>query len=138
MILRGAHMELLALLQSGDCDYTIDYKSTVIQDGLSYLELPAQINLADSSLSSTYKNVVVTLDYQRFATINPVFEGLPIIYGMTIASNSKKQAAAVKFIQFVLSQDGQRIFKDSNQPELIPPECDNVNALPDSLKPLFH
>jgi len=34
MVLRGAHMELLALLQSGDIDYTVDYKSTVIRDGL--------------------------------------------------------------------------------------------------------
>ena len=45
MVLRGAQMELLALLQSGDVDYTIDYKSTVIQDGLHYLELPPEINL---------------------------------------------------------------------------------------------
>jgi ABC-type Fe3+ transport system substrate-binding protein len=57
---------------------------------------------------------------------------------MTIANNSQNKAAAVKFIQFILGPDGQRIFRDSNQPELVPPECDNVNALPDSLKPLFH
>jgi ABC-type Fe3+ transport system substrate-binding protein len=56
---------------------------------------------------------------------------------MTIANNSKHQAAAEKFIQFVLSADGQRIFRDANQPELIPPQCDNISALPDSLKPLF-
>jgi molybdate/tungstate transport system substrate-binding protein len=138
MVLRGAHMELLALLQSGDCDYTIDYKSTVIQDGLKYLELPPQINLSDSSLASSYKNVVVKLDYQRFKTVDPVFQGLPIIYGMTIANNSQHQAAAVRFIQFVMGPEGQKIFKDSNQPELVPPQCDNVNALPAALKPLFH
>jgi molybdate/tungstate transport system substrate-binding protein len=40
MVLRGAHMEIMALLESNDVDYTIDYKSTVLQDGLSYLELP--------------------------------------------------------------------------------------------------
>ena len=55
MVLRGAHMELLALLQSNDVDYTIDYKSTVIQDGLSYLELPPEINLADSNLRKTIR-----------------------------------------------------------------------------------
>jgi molybdate/tungstate transport system substrate-binding protein len=138
MVLRGAHMELLALLESNDVDYTIDYKSTVIQDGLSYLELPPEINLADSNYPQNYQKVVVKLDFKRFKTVDPVFEGLPIIYGMTIANNSKNKEAAIKFIQFVLGTEGQRIFQDCHQPELIPPQCDNINALPDSLKPLFH
>ena len=138
MVLRGAHMELLALLQSGDIDYTIDYKSTVIQDGLSYMELPPEINLGDNNFASDYQKVVVRTDYQRFKTVNPVFEGLPIVYGMTIANNSKNKDAAIKFIQFVLGPEGQRIFQDCNQPELIPPQCDNISALPDSLKPFFH
>ena len=138
MVLRGAHMELLALLQSNDVDYTIDYKSTVIQDGLQYLELPTEINLADSNYAQNYQKVVVKLDFRRFKTVDPVFQGLPIVYGMTIANNSKKKDAAIKFIQFVLGPEGQRIFQDCNQPELIPPQCDNISALPDSLKPLFH
>jgi len=137
MVLRGAQMELLALLQSGDIDYTIDYKSTVIQDGLQYLELPPEINLGDSNFAQNYQNVIVKEDYQRFKTVNPVFEGLPIVYGMTIANNSKNKENAIKFVQFVLGPEGQRIFQDCNQPELIPPECDNIVALPDALKPLF-
>ena len=137
MVLRGAHMEIMALLESNDVDYTIDYKSTVLQDGLSYLELPPEINLGDSSYSQNYQNVVVKLDYQRFATVNPVFQGLPIIYGMTIPDNAKNTAAAIKFIQFVLGPEGQKIFQNCNQPELIPPICDNVSALPGALKTLF-
>ena len=138
MVLRGAHMELLALLQSGDIDYTIDYKSTVIQDWLSYMELPPGINLGDNNYAPDYQKVVVRTDYQRFKTVNPVFHGLPIVYGMTIANNSKNKNAAVKFMQFVLGPEGQRIFNDSHQPELVPPQCDNINALPDALKPFFH
>ena len=137
MVLRGAHMQLLALLESNDVDYTIDYKSTVIQDGLSYLELPPEINLADSNMAQNYQKVVVKLDFKRFKTIDPVFKGLPIVYGMTIANNSKNKDAAIKFIQFVLGPEGQRIFQNCNQPELIPPQCDNISALPDSLKSLF-
>jgi len=138
MVLRGAHMELLALLQSGDIDYTIDYKSTVIQDGLSYMELPPEINLGDNNFASDYQKVVVRTDYQRFKTVNPVFHGLPIVYGMTIANNAKNKDAAVKFMQFVLGPEGQRIFNDNHQPELVPPQCDNISALPDALKPFFH
>jgi molybdate/tungstate transport system substrate-binding protein len=137
MVLRGAHMEIMALLESNDVDYTIDYKSTVLQDGLSYLELPPEINLGDSSYTQNYQNVVVKLDYQRFATVNPVFQGLPIIYGMTIPDNAKNTAAAIIFIQFVLGPEGQKIFQNCNQPELIPPICDNVSALPGALKTLF-
>jgi len=137
MVLRGAHMEIMALLESNDVDYTIDYKSTVLQDGLSYLELPPEINLGDSNYAQNYRNVVVKLDYQRFATVNPVFQGLPIIYGMTIPNNAKNTAAAIKFIQFVLGPEGQKIFQNCNQPELIPPICDNVSALPGALKTLF-
>jgi molybdate/tungstate transport system substrate-binding protein len=130
-------MEIMALLESNDVDYTIDDKSTVLQDGLSYLELPPEINLGDSSYTQNYQNVVVKLDYQRFATVNPVFQGLPIIYGMTIPNNAKNTAAAIKFIQFVLGPEGQKIFQNCNQPELIPPICDNVSALPGALKTLF-
>ncbi len=137
LVLRGAQMQLLALLQSGDVDYTIDYKSEVMQAGLDYLELPPEINLGDSSFAQNYETTVVKLDYQRFANINPVFYGAPIVYGMTIASNSKNQAAAIKFIQFVLSPEGQQIFQECNLPQLMPPECDNVSALPDSIKPTF-
>ena len=66
MVLRGAHMELLALLQSGDVDYTIDYKSTVIQDGLSYLELPPEINLGDNNFAQDYQKVVVKTGFSTF------------------------------------------------------------------------
>jgi molybdate/tungstate transport system substrate-binding protein len=109
-----------------------------MQDHLNYLELPPEIDLGNSSFAQNYDKVVVTLNYQRFANINPVFEGLPIIYGMTIPNNSQNKAEASKFIQFILSPQGQSIFQEYDQPELMPPVCDNANALPDSLKPLFH
>jgi molybdate/tungstate transport system substrate-binding protein len=137
LVLRNADMELLALLQSGNIDYTIDYKSVVIQDGLKYLELPPEINLGETGNAQTYQKVIVQMDYQRFATVNPVFEGLPIIYGMTIPNNAQNTTAAIKFIQFVLGTEGQKIFQNCNQPELIPPICDNASELPGALKTLF-
>ncbi len=137
MYLRGANMQLLALLESNDVDYTFDYKSVVLQHNLKYLELPPEINLGDKSFSGNYAKAVVKLDFRRFKTVEPVFEGLPIGYGLTIASNSKHKEEAARFLQFVLGPDGQRIFNECDHPELVPPECDNVDALPDSLKPLF-
>ena len=137
LVLRNVDMELLALLQSGNIDYTLDYKSVVIQDGLNYLELPPEINLGDVSDAAGYQKVTVNMDYQRFASVSPVFEGLPIIYGVTIPNNAQNTTAAIKFIQFILGAEGQKIFKNCNQTELIPPMCDNVSALPGALKTLF-
>ena len=138
MYLRGANMQLLALLESGDVDYTFDYKSVVLQHNLKYLELPPEINLGDARFAETYSKVVVKLDFRRFKTVEPVFEGLPIGYGLAIANNSKHQQEAVKFLQFLLGPTGQGIFKECSHPELVPPESDNVNALPEALKLFFH
>jgi molybdate/tungstate transport system substrate-binding protein len=138
MYLRGANMQLLALLESNDVDYTFDYKSVVIQHNLQYLELPPEINLGDKAFADAYGKVVVKLDFRRFKSVEPLFEGLPIGYGLTIANNSKHKEEAIEFLKFVLGPDGQRIFNECNHPEVVPPECDNVDGLPDSLKPLFH
>ena len=137
LVLRNVDMELLALLQSGNIDYTLDYKSVVIQDGLNYLELPPEINLGNVSDAAGYQKVTVNMDYQRFATVSPVFQGSPIIYGMTIPNNAQNTTAAIKFIQFVLGPEGRQIFQNCNQPELMPPMCDNASALPGTLKTLF-
>jgi molybdate/tungstate transport system substrate-binding protein len=137
MYLRGANMQLLALLDSNDVDYTFDYKSVVIQHNLQYLELPPEINLGDKAFADIYNKAMVKLDFRRFKSVEPVFAGVPIGYGLTIPNNSKHKEEAIEFVKFVLGPDGQRIFNECNHPELVPPECDNVDGLPDSLKPLF-
>ena len=138
LVLRNADMELLALLQSGNVDYTLDYKSVVMQDGLNYLELPPGINLGDISDAPAYQKVTVKMDYQRFATVNPVFGGITDY----LRHDHPEQCA--KYLQMpsnssnLCSEEGQEIFQNCNQPEMVPPICDNVNALPDALKTLFH
>jgi molybdate/tungstate transport system substrate-binding protein len=137
MYLRGASMQLIALLQSNDIDYTFEYKSVVAQQNLNYLELPTEINLGDDNFAEDYRRVRVKLDFRRFKSVIPEFEGLPIAYGLAIPNNSQKKAAAIRFIEFILSPDGQRIFNENHHPPLIPPECDNISALPDELKLFF-
>jgi molybdate/tungstate transport system substrate-binding protein len=137
MYLRGASMQLIALLQSNDIDYAFEYKSVVTQQNLNYLELPPEINLGDNNFAEYYRKVRVKIDFRRFKSVTPEFEGIPIGYGMTIANNSGQKKAAARFIQFVLGADGQRIFSENHHPPLIPPECDNISVLPDELKTLF-
>jgi molybdate/tungstate transport system substrate-binding protein len=137
MYLRGASMQCVALLQSGDVDYAFEYKSVVEQMGLDYLELPPEINLGDFSQADYYKKVRVKIDFNRFKTVVPEFEGMPIVYGLAIPRNTEQYAEAVRFIQFVLGPDGQRIFNENHHPPLVPSECDNINALPEALKTFF-
>jgi molybdate/tungstate transport system substrate-binding protein len=137
LFLRGASMQLIALLQSNDIDYTFEYKSVVRQQNLKYLELPPAISLGEENFSSEYSKVRVKIDFRRFKSVVPEFEGLPIGYGITITGTSTKKSEAARLISFILSPDGQRIFNENHHPPLIPPECDNTSALPADLKTLF-
>lgn len=135
--LRGSSMQLISLLESGGIDYTFEYKSVVEQHNLDYVQLPPQVNLGDASMADTYGRVTVKIDFRRFKTVTPVFDGAPIGYGLTIPQNSSHKSEAAEFIRFILGADGGRIFLQCHHPLLVPPECDNVKALPDALKSFF-
>jgi molybdate/tungstate transport system substrate-binding protein len=135
--LRGSSMQCIALLESGDIDYAFEYKSVVEQQNLSYIELPSEINLGDVNFSENYRKVRVKIDFRRFKSVVPDFEGLPIYYGLAIPQNTTQGKEAIRFIQFLLSSDGQRIFNENHHPPLLPPVCDNIDLLPEVLKSYF-
>jgi molybdate/tungstate transport system substrate-binding protein len=137
MVLRGANMQLISLLESNDVDYTFEYKSVVEQHQLNYLELPAEINLGSMDLADKYRKVIVKSDFNRFKTVVPVFEGAPIIYGLTIPTNAKHRDEAVTFLSFVLGSEGQNIFNSAHHPMLLPPRVNNPAALPAGLQSFF-
>jgi molybdate/tungstate transport system substrate-binding protein len=137
MYFRGASLQCLALLESGDIDYSFEYISVAKQHNLKYLELPPEINLSDNNFAATYQNVKVSLDFRRFKSVEPLFEGTPIDYGITIPANSKHQKEAVRLIDFLLGPEGRRICTENYQPPLVPPQCDNIDALPAILKSFF-
>jgi molybdate/tungstate transport system substrate-binding protein len=94
---------LLAALQSGQIDYLAIYRSNALEEHLSYIALPAQINLSDSSMAAQYAKASVN------AGSLGVKKAKPIIYGLTIPSNAPDPALAQKFISFVLGPQGQAI-----------------------------
>lgn len=135
--LRSYSIQLMALLESGDIDYSFEYESVAKQNGLKFLSLPQGIDLSSQDYANQYRQVTVNLNFQRFASLVPKFEGAPIVYGVTIPANAPHPQEAVRFLEFLLGTDGQRIFDECYQPLLPTPVCDNVDALPDALKPLF-
>jgi molybdate/tungstate transport system substrate-binding protein len=88
IVLRGGSIQLLAVLESGDLDYAFEYESVIAQHKLLSIQLPDTINLGSAAGEDMYSQVQVKLDFQRFASVQPVFQGDLIGYGITIPSNA--------------------------------------------------
>lgn len=130
LAVRGNSIWLLFLLDSGDADYAFQYRSVALQHGYEFLELPAQIDLSSEDYAELYGNTRVVQDFQRFGSVEPVFTGEPIVYGMTIPNNAPYPDIAMDFVEFVLSADGRAIMLENNHPPIIPAVIDNAENAP--------
>lgn len=136
ILMRGASVFLIALLESGDLDYAFEYESVIRQHGLEMLSLPAAVNLGDESLSEFYGQVEVKEDFQRFSTVKPQFFGEPISYAITIPSSAEHPQEAELFIAFLLSPEGQAVMAANQHPLLEQFSADGYTEMPDSLQAL--
>jgi molybdate/tungstate transport system substrate-binding protein len=135
--LRGFSVQLLALLEARQIDYAFEYESVALQHGLNFIELPPEIDLSSEDMAENYGRITVKLDYHRFKTVNPVFQGLPIIYGLTIPYSAPNPEGAARFVEFLLGETGQRILRDNHQPPMSPMRTDNISAVPERLRHFF-
>jgi len=74
---------------------------------------------------------------QRFATVNLDRTGEPIYFGLTIPANAPHPELAAEFVQFILGQEGNKVFQSCWQPVFEPAYTDNLTAVPSILRPLF-
>ena len=135
LMMRGASVQLLGLLESGDLDYAFEYLSVSKQHNLNFVALPPEINLSDEAHADAYDDVRVKLAFQRFATVNPEFEGKTIAYGLTIPSNAPHPHLASQLIQFLVGPEGQKVMAENHHPMILPPVVDNETGLPEALRP---
>jgi molybdate/tungstate transport system substrate-binding protein len=135
IVLRGASVELIALLESGDLDYAYEYESVIQQHGLDMVRLPEAINLGEEAYQQSYSTVQVIEDFQRFASVNPVFRGERIGYGITIPSNAPHPDQAVLFIEFLLSPEGRAIMQKNSHPVFDPAMGEDFANIPVALQP---
>jgi len=136
IIVRGASIEEIALLQSGDLDYAFEYESVIQQQGLQMVHLPDALNLGEAAYDQAYHQVEVDLNFQRFATVKPQFVGERIAYGITIPSNAPHPQLAAEFIAFLLSQQGRAIMQANHQPLFDPVMAEHYQNLPTTLQAL--
>jgi molybdate/tungstate transport system substrate-binding protein len=134
IVVRGGSVALLALLESGDIDYTFEYKSVARQHGLAYVELPPELNLGDPAYAAEYETVRVVLDFQRFSSVKPSFQGETITYGLAIPTNAPHPEEAESFLVFLLGSDGREILDANHHPMWSSIQVDDRAALPVQLQ----
>lgn len=100
--------ELVARLTAGQLDAGIFYLNEAKAANIPYITLPAQVNLGDPSLATSYATVTWTNPKTK-----AVSKGAPILYTITIPSTAKNMTGAIAFVQFMLTSPGQTILQNA-------------------------
>lgn len=132
IVIRGSSIALLALLESGDLDYAFEYESVIQQHELEMLQLPEAVNLGAEEMD--YSQVEVVMDFQRFTSVEPVFRGERIGYGITIPSSAPHPDEAALFIAFLLGPEGRAILDGDHHPMFNPAIGENQENMPAGLQ----
>jgi molybdate/tungstate transport system substrate-binding protein len=127
-------MALIALLESGDLDYAFEYETVIQQHSLQMVQLPDSVNLGAEGYANIYSTVQVNLDFQRFASVKPVFRGERIGYGITIPSNAPHPEQAALFIEFLLSPEGRALMQSDSHPMFDPAIGEDYTNIPVALQ----
>jgi molybdate/tungstate transport system substrate-binding protein len=131
--IRPKEVDLVALVSSGVIDYMFQYKSVAIQHGFSYLELPDAINLSSPLLAGHYADVSYMIPGDAPGIRNEV-RGDYISYSGTVLDAAPQKELAIRFFEFMLSEEGRQIFRDCGQDPLTPAVADDPLVVPSVLQ----
>ncbi len=107
-----AEPSLLSRLEAGQIDASSGYLSATISHHLPFISLPDEINLSNPDMDAKwYKTVqfTITLPNGKESTLNTQ----PLVFYATVLKDSKQPALAEKFVQFLQSPEGQKLFGDN-------------------------
>ena len=110
-------------LETGTVDYVLTYSSEAISHNFPYLNLDSKVNLSNVTLSDWYAQANVTIK-------GKVTQGTPILYDLTIPTNSPNPTMGVAFIKALFSPQGQKILHSSGITPLNPVDIYNPSAVP--------
>jgi molybdate/tungstate transport system substrate-binding protein len=131
--IRPKEVDLVALVSAGVIDYMFQYKSVAIQHGFSYLELPDEINLSSPELTERYAGVSYMIPGDEPGTRTEV-HGDYISYSGTVLDRAPQKELALRFFEFMLSEEGRKIFSDCGQEPLTPAVADDFSLTPRQLQ----
>ena len=134
LLLRPKEVDLISLLESNNIDYVFLYKPVAIQHGLKYVELPAQVNLGSSQYTGYYNQVSVKLSGSKPGTFIEQ-KGEPVLYGLTILKNAVNKPEAMKYVQFMLTQnEGIKMLKECGMNTVVPACTTTYSSIPEGLR----
>jgi len=126
--IRDKSVDLVTLVKAGEIDYAFEYMSVAVQHGLSFVDLPPQVDLGSVGHADLYKKVEVVDATGKVRT------GKPIVYGITVPSNAANRELGMEYVKLVIGEGGQEIFNQLGQPPITPAEV--IGECPQELAPL--
>ncbi len=101
-----AEESILSRLQSGQLDASSAYLSEAVQRHLPYIPLPSTIDFGDPADKNLYAKATMSLSNGQSVHGSPIE-----VYVTTVPGNAS--ASAVRFVSFLLSNQGRRIYKEN-------------------------
>ncbi|HVA37323.1 MAG TPA: extracellular solute-binding protein [Candidatus Dormibacteraeota bacterium] len=127
--MRDTETELIPALQSGQIDYLAIYRSSALQQGYKFLELPPQINLSDARFSSFYAKASAR-------TKNGTLKGTPIVYAATVPNNAAHAQAGLEYLALLLGGVGKAVLEKAGFGAVSPGYAFGGAHLPAALRSL--
>ncbi len=127
--MRDTETELVAALESGQIDYLAIYLSDARQHHFKYIDLPPEINLSDAKFAASYAKASVK-------TANGNVSGVPVVYAITVPTNSEHPDWASRFVAFVLGETGVKTMSESGFGTLSPALGVRTDKMPAYIEPL--
>ena len=103
---------MLSRLEAGQLDVSSGYLSAASSHHLPYVRLPDEINLSNPDMEAKWYKTVqfsVTLASGKETTLNTQ----PLVFYAAVLKGGKQPALAEKFVQFLQSPEGQKLFRDN-------------------------
>lgn len=101
---RDGSIYLMSLLSAGGIDYAFEYRSVAEGQNLSYIPLPAEIDLSSPVFRKEYARARVVLGFERFSSLGRVRTGSPIVYAITVPNTAPHKELAKQFMNFTLAE----------------------------------
>ena len=99
----------LALLRDKTLDFAFLYRSVALQNGLTFVDLPAQISLAEQTYNHLYSQVSLRVRGDNTGSIVEV-SGAPIRYGICLINPGNPWA--IRFLDYVLSSEARSLYRE--------------------------
>jgi molybdate/tungstate transport system substrate-binding protein len=133
--IRPKETDLLALLEAGEIDYLIIYRSVIEQHKLKRVQLPAEINLSAPEHAAFYATASVEVSGKKPGE-KMTIRALPILYSVTIPKDAPHRPAAEAYLAFLLGPEGQAIMKKHGQGNVAPALTKELDQVPASVRDL--